>query len=135
MESLNDRYYIAKLERLLEERKDLINELITICEDLVKEKDKLVGYAECCHKDNVNIHQAFSDEMERFDDLFEDYHVLDQEYCSALSQIDNLKLENKNLHNKVKDLKRTVKELKAENEYLKTEFKHYDAIIDGGIIV
>ena len=132
---MDDKQYIAKLESLLEERKDLINELITICEDLVKEKDKLAGYAECCHKDNVNIHQAFSDESKRFDDLITDYHALDQEHSLALSQIENLKLENKNLHNKVKDLKRTVKELKAENEYLKTEFKHYDAIIDGGIIV
>lgn len=170
MESLNDRYYIAKLERLLEERRDLINELVTICEDLIKEKDRLVGYAECCHKDNVNVHQALSDEYKRFDDLAKerdelanqldacetdyenmrdnyeqsychfddlitDYHILDQEHSLALSQIENLKLENKNLNNKVKDLKRTVKELKADNEYLKTEFKHYDAIIDGGIVV
>lgn len=170
MESLNDRYYIAKLERLLEERKDLINELITICEDLVKEKDELSDYADKCHADNVSLHQTLSDEYKRFDDLAEeryrlakqlvaceyekqtmrdnyeqscgrfddlitDYHILDQEHSLVLSQIENLKLENKNLHNKVKDLKRTVNELKAENEYLKTEFKHYDAIIDGGIIV
>lgn len=66
---MDDRHYIAKLERMLEERKDIINTLITICDDLVEERDKLSDYADRCLRDRVNESELLRMEQERSDAL------------------------------------------------------------------
>lgn len=66
---MDDMHYIAKLERILEERKDIINALIVICGDLVEERDKLSDYADRCLRDRVNESELLRMEQERSDAL------------------------------------------------------------------
>ena len=148
---MDDRHYIAKLERMLEERKDIINTLITICGDLVEERDKLSDYADRCLRDRVNESELLRMEQERFDALIEDYHCLDQRFCTEVRDHQEAQHKIKRLEGMVERRDKKIKDLTVERDvikdacedcscvnellsgykYLKEEIKHLNAIVDG----
>lgn len=156
---MDDKTYIALLEELLDDRKAYINELIEICGNLVKERDELAERLDQCETDYENMRDNCEQSCDHFDDLLDDYHILDQEHSSTLKEKQELekdvvKLEGmverrdekvKKLRCDITELKdladirkinndileRSLLMLKEENEYLKKELDHLNSIIDG----
>lgn len=88
---MDDKTYIALLEELLDDRKAYINELVEICGNLVKERDELAERLDQCETDYENMRDNYAQSVDRFDDLFEDYHILDQEHCEKIKENVDLK--------------------------------------------
>lgn len=118
---MDDKTYIARLEKKLSERQSYINELVDIYSDLVSEKEELSDIADRLFSENIDLRmdkqklcETLTDMTERFDDLIVDYHILDQEHSKIIA--DNEK--------KMKALKEALKERDDEIRYL-------NSIVDG----
>lgn len=127
---MDDRHYIAKLERMLEERKDIINTLTTICEDLVEERDKLSDYADRCLRDRVNESELLRMEQERSaalvkerDELTKQLDSCETDYESMRDYADKCHADNVHTHELLERQSEDFDELYADREDLKNKYE------------